>query len=1021
MDFGLSSSTVTELAYELGEMLGIDVMVTIVYEKVHLRGICDALLEDIAGLPANTPVVAAISSADAQLSPRSTPDAVDRSALALIGVGCRLPGNANSPITFWKSLEDRQYSVIEPPANRPTNGRPSGYLSEGTIAEFDALRFNISAREAGVMDPQQRLLLEVTHHALEDGGVLCEELAGRGRYVGVFVGISAVDYGALAMEQCQAKVAEPTAYSGTGWSISIAANRISYVYDFLGPSYSMDTACSSSLVAMDTAVNSIRRQQCSMAIVAAVNLQFRPVWSDAFSTAGMLSPTFKCKFGDDSADGYVRGEGCAAVLLKRHDAAKEDANGIYGLVVDTAVNQDGHSSGLTAPTPASQLALLTEAYSAFAKEDVAHIEAHGTGTRLGDPIELTALHRSLRPVGSDAPTLMLASVKSNTGHLECAAGINALVKTALVMSHGVLMPSLHFKTPNTHVRWEDWKLAVVTEPLDATAGGVASKLFGCSGFGFGGTNAHTVLQQIEPEQYASVATIAAGTFCVIPLSSHTQQSVQATAKLFGQYAETVRGTVRIEDVSQRAAMHQGHTNSRPARAAIIADSMESMGSLMRQLAEQRPERTKRPDGIVSGTVLGRQPRLVLVFTGQGSQYPEMGKELYRKSRAFKAAMDECDRLLRTEADERLSKRGLVHMLYAEPASAQIEALGDASFLQPALFSVEYAIAQIFLQEVLPTSANNLVGCMGHSLGEITAACVSGLLTLGDALKLAAGRGSALMVVPRGSGAMAACRASLEQVQAVLATEAPDAEIAAVNGPTGVVVSGSVAAVDRAVDGLEKNKITVRKLNVSHGFHSAEIEPALGALRAIASTLQPVQPADDSIATVSNVTGSLMEIAPDAEYWVNHARGSVQFMRGVETAIKVLKCDVMLEIGPQPHLSPHIERVAATLRKAGEKADCVVIRTLRLGKNEILQTLIAIGSLFVAGVPIDWPKVFGSGLGSSEGAAPVVPRNIRLPATALVGQRHWHLKDVDVIRPMMSRVRSKADLLRSEASDQLLFT
>eukprot|EP01051_Picozoa_sp_SAG22_P008039 SAG22_NODE_592_length_8810_cov_3.873264_3_plen_731_part_00 len=592
-DFGLTSSAITELANELSEVLGIDVAATVVYEGVNLRGISAKLLEDAKAecMSAGAEYSAGDDDDDddddglqAAAGGRSLDDRI-AGMLAVIGVGCRFAGNANDPVSFWKNLEARLDCVVEPPAHRPTNGRRSGYLSGATISEFDCMRFQISAREASVMDPQQRLLLEVTQHALEDAGVLYEQLAER--EVGVYVGVSAVDYGALAMEQVQAKVAEPTAYSGTGWSISIAANRISYVYDFLGPSYSMDTACSSSLVCMNTAATAIKLGECHTAIVCGVNLQFRPVWSDAFTTAGMLSPSFKCKFGDDSADGYVRGEGCGAVIVKRKAAAVTDGNMIYGLVIGSAVNQDGHSAGLTAPTPAAQERLLASAYERFAKEDVLHIEAHGTGTRLGDPIELTALHCALRQhTDPDTPKLLLASVKSNIGHLECAAGIASLVKTALAMSRSLLMPSLHFKVPNSQFRWETSKLGVVSEPYDASAHSSELKIFGCSGFGFGGTNAHTVLQQYEREEATAGETGAsdpAAAFVVVPLSSHIPQSVQATAEVFGACADTEwkEHGIQVQDISHRAANFQGHSSSRPARAAVVADSLKSLGDRMK--------------------------------------------------------------------------------------------------------------------------------------------------------------------------------------------------------------------------------------------------------------------------------------------------------------------------------------------------------------------------------------------------------------------------------------------------------
>eukprot|EP01051_Picozoa_sp_SAG22_P008040 SAG22_NODE_592_length_8810_cov_3.873264_4_plen_431_part_00 len=399
----------------------------------------------------------------------------------------------------------------------------------------------------------------------------------------------------------------------------------------------------------------------------------------------------------------------------------------------------------------------------------------------------------------------------------------------------------------------------------------------------------------------------------------------------------------------------------------------------------------------------------------------MGKTLYTKSRAFKAAMDECDRLLRTSyeaAHECLQAPGLVQMLYMQPEEAQTEAFKDPGFTQPALFCVEYAIAQVFLQEVLPSSTSSssssspvpLVAVLGHSLGEITAACVAGMLTLADACRLAAGRGKAMAEVPSGNGAMAACRANQEQVAAILKAEAPEAVIAAVNGPSGVVVSGSVVAIDQAVAGLEAAKIMVRKLQVSHGFHSAQISTAIEALRAVASALHPKDPAaEDGVHTVSNVTGRVMTRAPDAQYWVDHALGRVQFMSGVETAIKELGCTVVLEVGPQPHLSPHIERIAEAMRKRGEKANVAVLRTLRAGKDEMMQVMTAVGGLFVAGVDIDWPAVYASGLGYDPGCAPTIPRQVSSACMHVaVGHSHCAIEIPSWLRAAAEHLLAPAD-------------
>ena len=428
-----------------------DLSPTFIYECVTLSAVCELLLDELPLASVVTKAANGATSGGASNAGEGV------GPCAVIGMGCRLPGDAFNPTEYWDNLESEVDCIVPPPGDRPSNSKYSGYLAGSTIKRFDREAFGISGTEASCMDPQQRLLLEVAREAFEDAGIVVEELEDR--RVGVFVGVSNVEYGALAMKAVEKGQLDPLPYAGTSWHLSIAANRISYLLDLNGPSVSMDTACSSSLTAMDFALKALNAGEISMALVCGANVQLVETWSDCFQIAGMLSPTFRCKFGDDTADGYVRGEGVGAVLIKPVQAAVAAGDHIYAEVVAAQLNQDARSNGLTAPNPAAQEALLRSAYkdAQVDPRDVVYIEAHGTGTHLGDPIEMTALGRVLGapkegPV-RDKP-LLIGSVKSCIGHLECAAGIASIIKASLMLNKGRIPPSMHYNKPNSLVRFE---------------------------------------------------------------------------------------------------------------------------------------------------------------------------------------------------------------------------------------------------------------------------------------------------------------------------------------------------------------------------------------------------------------------------------------------------------------------------------------------------------------------------------------------------------------------------------------
>ncbi|KAJ9444505.1 EryA1 [Diplonema papillatum] len=987
VELGLTSMHVVDITQKLIEATQLeDLSPTFVYECVTLDAVCDLLLEELplknTATPAATPAVAPMSPPvhpGSPPAPRSLPPTAAASQFAIVGMGCRFPGNANTPGEFFRNLEAEKNCVVPTPGDRPSNGRPSGYLSAGVVKGFDREAFNISAAEARCMDPQQRLLLQVAREAFEDAGIVVEDLEDR--RVGVFVGVSMVEYGTLCMAAVERGGMDPTPYSGTAWHLSIAANRISYALDFSGPSVSMDTACSSSLTAMDAALKAIRAGQCHSALVCGANIQLVEAWSDCFAVAGMLSATFSCKFGDDSADGYVRGEGVGAVLVRRLDDAVACGDPIYAKVLATALNQDARSNGLTAPNPAAQESLLRAAYAAAEvdPEDVVYVEAHGTGTRLGDPIEFSALGRVLGAPRRARP-LLLGSVKSGIGHLECAAALASVIKAALILSRGRIPPSLHYKTPNRLVRFEALGLEVA-----GTSGGVRDlpmpssgvpPVIGVSGFGFGGTNGHCILQQHRQAVVNTTALRPSGRV-LVPISAHTYDALRLTCERWAAAAEeaAVAGHPTLADFAVTASRHRCHgARERPHRTTIVAADMGELVERLKIVADKG-----KHDCAPVGQAVASSPKVAFVFTGQGSQSVGMGRGLYDTSKAFRTAMDECDRVCEEHA---LLPEGvsLLDTLYGSEDTC-VAALKQAQFLQPALLAVEYSLAKQTEAELQVTP--DVV--MGHSLGEITACAVAGVYTIEDALILASGRGAAMACVPSGQGGMAACRVDREELQAILDRDAPGVSIAAVNAPGSCVISGTKGALGTAIAALKGVGKKVRPLEVTHGFHSSQVDPALEKLRAVAAKLK-AKPPRNGVVVISNVTGTASEVLPDADYWVRHARSAVLFLDGVGAALAE-GVDVFLELGPQPHLSVQLNAIAA-----GSAKHFAVISTLKAGKDEAELLAASAGHLHNAGVRLPWAALSPSGGNRS-----------RLPPTAFTTEEYW----VDELRPTKRQKQAKA--------------
>jgi acyl transferase domain-containing protein/acyl carrier protein len=870
--------------------------------------------------------------------------------IAIVGMACRFPGGASTPEAYWALLRDGIDAVGEVPEERwgiaararlarATDGTPVVHyagLLDG-LDRFDAKFFGISPREAITMDPQQRLVLEVVWEALERAGQAPDRLSGSP--TGVFIGITTGDYADLV------KASGPSAldvYMATGNAHNAAAGRVSYVLGLNGPAMAIDTACSSSLVAVHLACQSLRTGESRLALAGGVNVILTPDPFVVFSRWGMMAPDGRCKTFDERADGFVRSEGCGIVVLKRLSDAQAEGDEILAVIRGSAVNQDGASSGLTVPNGLAQQAVIRQALRVAGAEpaDVTYVEAHGTGTALGDPIELEALDAVLgaqRP--ADRP-LVVGSVKTNIGHLESASGVAGLMKVVLALRHGVVPPNLHFDTltPRVSLRGPAPLVPTATMPWPADAARIA----GVSSFGFSGTNAH-VLVEAAPARPEPARPDSDRPLHVLTLSAG---SAPALDELAGRYAEQLDGMTgeSLADVCFTAAVGRAHLAH---RLAIPVVSAEQASAALRE-ARGRPARR------ISGGA--PRSRVAFLFSGQGSQYPGMGRQLYETCPPFRRALDRCADVL----GDRL-ERPLLDVLY--PAAGDASPLDQTIFTQPALFALEYALAETWREwGIVPAAV------LGHSVGEYVAACVAGVMSLEDALALIAARARLMQALPPG-GAMASVFADEATVATALRGRAGALSIAAVNAPDNVVLSGSAVALHPVLEGLGRRGIRSRLLTVSHAFHSPLMDPVLDDFTALAERVAFSGP---RIPLVSNVTGRLAgrEELTRASYWRRHLREPVRFAAGIET-LRLQGVTAFVEIGPSPAL-------LSLGRRGLPDSNAEWLPSLRHGRGDWEQMLESLAALYASGVAVDW-----AGFDRPYGR-----RRIALPTYPFQRERCW---------------------------------
>jgi len=850
--------------------------------------------------------------------------------IAIVGMGCRFPGVARDLGSYWQLLQNGVDAITPVPRDRwdidayydpdpaapgKTYSRYGGFLEH--VDQFDPQFFGISPREAQSIDPQQRLLLEVGWEALESSGwVPNPQVVSK---TGVFVGITTNDYARLLTPMGDL---EPiNAYYLTGNPLNAVAGRLAYTFGFQGPCMALDTACSSSLVAVHLAVQSLRLGECDLALAGGVNVILSPENTVALSKSQMLSADGRCKTFDASADGIVRGEGCGVVVLKRLSDAIANQDNILALIRGSAINQDGRSGGFTVPNKVAQQALLRQALKAakVKPEEIDYVEAHGTGTPLGDPIELRALGEVL---GKNRPAntpLKVGSVKTNFGHLESAAGIAGLIKIVLSLQHNTLPPHLHFRDPNPHIDWQQLPIQIPTEAMLWPRGN-QPRLAGVSSFGASGTNAHVIVEEaptggevstVEPERPLHLLTLSA-------------RSESALDDLIERYRAQLSssGSLALADLCFSANTGRGHFDYRLCLLASSIHQLQTKLSKAVQLSEEE-------GGLWRGQ-LTETASVAFLFTGQGSQYLGMGRKLYDQQPTFRRVLDQCSDLLATDLG-----LSLVDLLYGDIADEAT--LNQTAYTQPVLFAVEYALAQLWLSwGVCPDVV------MGHSVGEYVAACLAGIFNLEDGLKLIAARGRLMQALPAGGG-MVSILASETTVQSYLAPYQGQVTIAAVNGPTSIVISGAETALTTITAKLEQAGITFKPLAVSHAFHSAWMEPMLAEFKQVASSIamQPPQ-----LKLVSNLTGQVVgaEVAT-ADYWCRHVREPVRFASGM-AALSSLGCGVYLEVGPKPIL-------LGMGRQCVDADDSLWLPSLRPPQDDWQTILTALGQLYIRGVSIDW--------------------------------------------------------------------
>lgn len=885
--------------------------------------------------------------------------------VAIIGIGCRLPGGVTDSRSFWELLLAGRDATSDVPADRwdidtfydPDPTRPGkvsvhrgGFLDQ--VDQFDAHFFGISPREAACLDPQQRLLLMTAWEALEDAGIAPERLVGSN--TGVFIGAFTLDYKVLQFNEHNRNLLE--AHTATGSMMTMVSNRISYMFDLRGPSLSVDTACSSSLVAIHLACRSLWNQDCTLALAGGVNVMLTPEYTIVESKGGFLSPDGRCKTFDARANGYARGEGAGVVVLKPLARALADGDPIYALIRGSAVNQDGHTNGITVPRGDAQIALMQEAYrrAGIAPKDVQYVEAHGTGTAVGDPIEANALGTVLAVDRPEDQPCIIGSVKTNIGHLEAAAGVAGLIKAALCLKHRAIPPHLHLQQPNPKIDFARLKLRVPTrmEPWPET-GDVARA--GVNSFGFGGTNAHVVLEAAPepvPTEQAEPLPLAERPV-LLPLSARSSAALQAQARAYrDQIATAVADPAQalsLHDLGYTASLRRSHHDQR--LALVLRAPEEAVTLLDAFLADET-----RPGMVAGQRAPGQSLQPVFVFTGMGPQWWAMGRQLFEREPIFREALEQCDALF-----QQLAGWSLLAEMLADEAASQMH---KTCVAQPANFAIQVGLLALWRAWGVEPAA-----IIGHSAGEAAAFYAAGALDLAEAVRVIYHR-SRLQHQIAGQGSMLAVGLSAEAVQAELVGYTERVSIAGINSPGAVTLSGETTALELIAQALQERQIFCRFLRVEVPYHSHYMDPLRTELLEALANLQlhPVQVPLFVTATGTFAAGPEL----DAHYWWHNVRDPVLFAAGVDALLDA-GYDTFLEIGPHPVLGNSIAECMLRRDETGR-----VMPSLRRGDDEQMTMMQALGTLYTLGYPVNWSAFYPNG-----------GQHVVLPTYPWQTERYWN--------------------------------